>query len=73
MEKYFIRFMIVDTTTGETRTKESEKYGDINEALNIMESYIHKQKNYIDIKRLGNNKVKIEKFGGYIECELVTE
>lgn len=71
--KYFARFTIKDTTSGETRECESNRYEDIKEAQNVMNNYLKKQTNYLNIKMLGNNSAKVEKFGGYILIEILKE
>lgn len=70
---FYVKFTIKDYTTKEKREKESNKYDNINEPLNIISNYIAKQKNYIDIKHLGDNKTIVQKNGGEIVIELLED
>lgn len=68
---YYLKFTIKDYTTKEVKEKISNVYEDIEIPMDIMEKYILKQKNYIDIKRLGNHKILVIKNGGEILIEIL--
>lgn len=70
---YYVKFTIKDFTTKEERVKISDKYETNEMPLKIVENYIAKQKNYIDIKKLNANKFIVEKNGGGIIIEIVEE
>ena len=70
---YYVKFTIKDFTTKEERVKISDKYETNEMPLKIIENYIAKQKNYIDIKKLNANKFIVEKNGGGIVIEIVEE
>ena len=72
--KYYVRFTLKDTNTQEQKIMESEKYENLEQVINIMEDYLKKQTpKSLDIKLLGNNRARVEKFGGYILVEIVEE
>ncbi len=70
---YYVKFTIKDFTTKEEKVKISDKYETSEMPLKIIENYIAKQKNYIDIKKLNANKFIVEKNGGGIIIEIVEE
>lgn len=68
---YYTKFTITDTNTKEQRIKESPLFDTIEKAKEIMENYIMKTKNYIDIEMVENNKVLVVKNGGEILIEIL--
>lgn len=68
---FYVRFTIKDYTTKEKRIKTSEKYNNIDMALEVVDRYLSRQKNYINIESLGNNKTLVQKFGGEILVEVL--
>lgn len=67
---YYLKFIIKDYTTKEVREKVSEPYDNIETAINIIEKYLIRQRNYINIKKLGSHKILIIKNGGEILVEI---
>ena len=51
----------------------SNKVNTIEEANDILENYIMRANNYIDIKMLGNGRVKIVKYNGDLMLEIIEE
>lgn len=72
--KYYVKFTLKDTNTKEQKVMESEKYEKIEQAIEIMENYLKRQTlKSLDIKLLGNNRARVEKFGGNILVEIIEE
>lgn len=68
---YYLKFTIKDYTTQEIKEKISNLYEDIGTPMGIMERYVLKQNNYIDIRRLENHKILVIKNGGEILIEIL--
>lgn len=56
-----------------TLLHKSEKVDTIDKARDIMENFIMRANNYTDIKMLGNERVKIEKYNYDLFLEIVEE